>query len=95
MERLKWSLGFRHGVTVDCKGKSGGLALLWRDGVAVSVRPWCQYYVDTMINQGDTEWRFTGIYGEPLLLFDGAQLTREIILLRSLATALENLIDVW
>jgi hypothetical protein len=46
MERLQWSLGFRHGVSVDCKGKSGGLALWWRDGVDVSVRPWCQYYID-------------------------------------------------
>jgi hypothetical protein len=30
-----------------------------------------------------------------LLLFDGAQLTREIILLRSPATAPENMIDAW
>jgi hypothetical protein len=31
----------------------------------------------------------------PLLLFDGAQLTREIILLRSPATAPENMLDAW
>jgi hypothetical protein len=65
MERVMWSLGFRHGVAVDCKGKSGGLALWWRDGVDVSVRPWCQYYIDAKIKQGNVEWRFTGIYGEP------------------------------
>jgi hypothetical protein len=50
MDRLKWSLGFKHGVVVDCVGRSGGLALLWRDGVDVSVRPWCQYYIDVEIN---------------------------------------------
>jgi hypothetical protein len=65
MDRLKWSLGLRHGVSVECRGKSGGLALLWRDGIDVSVRPWCQYYIDATIKMGDSEVRFTGIYGEP------------------------------
>ena len=27
-ENIKWSLGFRQGVAVDCEGRSGGLALL-------------------------------------------------------------------
>ena len=39
MERLKWSLGFRRGVAVNCAGKSGGLALWWRDHVNATVRP--------------------------------------------------------
>jgi hypothetical protein len=30
MDRLQWSLGFRHGVCVEGKGKGGGLALWWR-----------------------------------------------------------------
>jgi hypothetical protein len=65
MEKLKWSMGFKHGVAVDCAGRSGGLALWWRDGVEVSVRPWCQYYIDAQIKFEDKTWRFTGIYGEP------------------------------
>jgi hypothetical protein len=65
MDKLKWSLGFVHGVAVDCRGKSGGLALWWRDGIVVSVRPWCQYYIDAKIVFKDKVWRFTGIYGEP------------------------------
>ena len=40
MERLQWSLGFRYGVCVEGKGKGGGMALWWRDGVVVEVRPW-------------------------------------------------------
>ena len=40
MERLKWRLGFNNGVAMDCKGKSGGLALYWRDHVELTVRPW-------------------------------------------------------
>ncbi|XP_071681350.1 uncharacterized protein [Lolium perenne] len=65
MEKLKWSLGFKHGVAVDCDGRSGGLALWWRDGIEVSVRPWCQYYIDAEIHFEGKNWRFTGIYGEP------------------------------
>jgi exonuclease III len=65
MERLQWSLGFRHGVNVDCKGKSGGLALWWRDGVEVAVRPWCQYFIDAKITFASRTWRFIGVYGEP------------------------------
>ncbi|XP_073363662.1 uncharacterized protein [Aegilops tauschii subsp. strangulata] len=61
MERLKWSLGFRHGVAVNCNGNSGGLALWWKDSVEVTVRPWCQYYVDAQIVVDGV----TGIYGEP------------------------------
>lgn len=51
MERLNWSLGFRQGVAVDCEGKSGGLALWWRDNLQVSVRPWCQYFLDVEIDR--------------------------------------------
>jgi hypothetical protein len=39
MDIIKWSLGFSHGVTVDCQGKSGGMVLWWRNGVDVSVTP--------------------------------------------------------
>ncbi|XP_073367913.1 uncharacterized protein [Aegilops tauschii subsp. strangulata] len=67
MDRLKWSLGFSKGVAVDCKGKSGGLALWWRDHVEVTVRPWCQYYTDAAIVCDGASFRFTGIYGEPCI----------------------------
>jgi hypothetical protein len=65
MDRLQWSLGFRLGICVEGKGKGGGLALWWRDGVEVEVRPWCQYYIDAKITTAEGSWRFTGIYGEP------------------------------
>ena len=29
MERLQWSVGFRFGVSMDCKGRSGGLIRDW------------------------------------------------------------------
>ena len=65
MERLKWSLGFTKGVAVDCVGWSGGLALWWRDHVQVTVRPWCQYYIDAEVECEGKICRITGFYGEP------------------------------
>jgi hypothetical protein len=50
---------------VEGKGKGGGLALWWRDGIDVSVRPWCQYFIDAKITSEAGSWRFTGVYGEP------------------------------
>jgi hypothetical protein len=50
---------------VESKGKGGGLALWWRDGVEVLLRPWCQYFIDAQITTTEGSWRFTGIYGEP------------------------------
>jgi hypothetical protein len=37
MEKIQWSMGFSHGICVDSKGKSGGLALWWKDGIEVTV----------------------------------------------------------
>ncbi|KAM0846534.1 hypothetical protein ACQ4PT_055614 [Festuca glaucescens] len=65
MDKLKWSLGFKNGVAMDCDGRSGGLALWWRDGIDVSVRPWCQYYIDAELRWAGKSWRFSGVYGEP------------------------------
>jgi exonuclease III len=33
IEGLRWRLGFTNMVVKDCKGKSGGLAIFWRNGV--------------------------------------------------------------
>jgi hypothetical protein len=65
MEKIQWSMGFSHGICVDSKGKSGGLALCWKDGIEVKVRPWCQFFIDAKIVSDNVAWRFTGSYGEP------------------------------
>ena len=59
MEELKWSLGFKFGVFVDCDGESGGLALRWRGHVQVSVWPWCKYSIDAEILCEGKKCRFT------------------------------------
>lgn len=51
---------------VPTGGRGGGLALLWKKGVAVWVDSFSSYYIDSIID-GDSEcaWHLTGFYGEP------------------------------
>lgn len=37
MERIRHILGFPNMFVVDCVGKSGGLALLWREEIIVDI----------------------------------------------------------
>ncbi|XP_066316587.1 uncharacterized protein [Miscanthus floridulus] len=51
---------------VDCEGKGGGLAVLWRGGINVVFRSKSKNHVDLEVPEaGGAKWRFTGIYGEP------------------------------
>lgn len=46
-------------------GKSGGLALLWRNGINVSLRAISKYYIDAdVVETNGEKWRFTVVYGE-------------------------------
>jgi hypothetical protein len=52
-------------VAVDCKGRSGGLALFWRRGVEVSLWWKGRYHIDVdVVEKNGSKWRFNGIYGE-------------------------------
>lgn len=51
-------------VVKDCEGK-GGIAMLWRSGVDVTLRNYSKYHIDMDIVDDDGQaWRFTGVYGE-------------------------------
>ncbi|KAL0413099.1 UNVERIFIED_CONTAM: hypothetical protein Sradi_1511600 [Sesamum radiatum] len=54
-------------VSVDSRGKSGGLALLWRKSVDVLLQSFSRRHIDVSVRLNETQewWRFTGIYGEP------------------------------
>ncbi|KAL3820475.1 hypothetical protein ACJIZ3_006380 [Penstemon smallii] len=56
-----------HGVCVDSRGKSGGLALLWNKELHVDLQSFSPNHIDIHIAESDnpTGWRFTGFYGEP------------------------------
>jgi hypothetical protein len=52
-------------VVKDCEGKGGGIAVLWRRGVDVTLRNFSKYHIDMDVKDDEgREWRFTGVYGE-------------------------------
>jgi hypothetical protein len=66
MTEFKRKLDMEHMEVVDCEGKGGGLAVLWRRDVDVVVRGKSKYYIDMEVSvTGESAWRFTGMYGEP------------------------------
>ena len=65
MEGLRWKLGMTNLVVKDCKGKSGGLAIFWKE-IDLHLHGVSRFYIDADVVEKDGfTWRFTGFYGEP------------------------------
>jgi len=67
MLKIKKRLRDFDGVAVDARGRSAGVALLWKKGLDVSLLSLSLHHVDVAIKNigGLFAWRFTGIYGYP------------------------------
>lgn len=66
MDRVKNLVGFEGSFAVDVIGRSGGLALLWRNEGEVSKNSFSKNHIDLVVNiAGSEEWRLTGFYGYP------------------------------
>ncbi|KAL6549238.1 hypothetical protein OROHE_009083 [Orobanche hederae] len=57
--------GYNGMIVVEAHGKSGGLLLLWKDVIDISIRSYNQGHIDCVINADPIKWRFTGFYGNP------------------------------
>ena len=69
MEWLRSKWGYDSCLIVEAVGRSGGLALLWKQEVTVEVQSFSSNHIDARIDNttnGD-EWRFTGFYGNPIV----------------------------
>lgn len=68
-DKLEWvriQLGFEGLFVVEPDGRSGGLALLWKDSEQENLMGFSQYHIDVEVNiEGMRRWRLTGVYGEP------------------------------
>ena len=52
---------------VPSDGKRGGLLLLWKKQVTVSLQYKTHNYIDVFVGDDQASvWRFTGLYGEPI-----------------------------
>ncbi|CAM8887236.1 unnamed protein product [Rhodiola kirilowii] len=65
MERVQKEIGFRNGFIVESRGRSGGLALWWREGDDVTIRSYSEFHIDAVFD-GATPFRFTLFYGHPV-----------------------------
>ncbi|XP_073046024.1 uncharacterized protein [Primulina eburnea] len=61
----KHQLGFTWSFMVDCRGRSGGLALFWHELAAVTTKSYSNGHIDCIVHESEQVWHFTGIYGHP------------------------------
>jgi hypothetical protein len=64
-ERLRLKTMMNGALFAPSDGRSGGLALLWKNSVTIDLKMIHNNYIDVIVNGGtEEEWRLTGIYGE-------------------------------
>jgi hypothetical protein len=57
-------LGYDSLSVHESDGQSGGLLMFWCTETKIKVQSVTKNFIDVVI-EDDTEWRFTGVYGEP------------------------------
>jgi len=67
LQKIKRKMGFEGCFTVEPVGKSGGLALLWKEVKEVEILNYSQRHISAKISGDGPElpWFFTGFYGHP------------------------------
>lgn len=67
LQPIKNKLGYDSMFVVENVGRSGGLALLWKNESEVDIRGFSKHHIDAEIrlDADDNKWRFTGFYGVP------------------------------
>ena len=60
-------LNFTQGIVVPSDGRSGGLALIWKEGTEVLLKSCSHSHIDVVVRDGSMQnpWRATGFYGHP------------------------------
>ncbi|CAA7029125.1 unnamed protein product [Microthlaspi erraticum] len=66
MEGIVEQLGYFDLHTVEPIGKSGGLALMWKDSVSVKIIHSDNRIIDTIVKWEDKEFFLTCVYGDPV-----------------------------
>jgi hypothetical protein len=67
MEKIRVKLGFECAFVVEAVGKSGGLALLWKEKNFLEIQNYSRWHINAeMVNEeGRGRWKFSGFYGQP------------------------------
>ncbi|KAK9749818.1 hypothetical protein RND81_02G152700 [Saponaria officinalis] len=67
MRRVRSRLEEYNGYEVDCVGRSGGLAVLWKKNLRCTILSATVHYIDMEVREGANIWRLTGFYGWPAI----------------------------
>ena len=67
VEELKSRLDFQSVFTVDCVGRSGGLAHFWASNISVEIQNYSRCHINATIKLADNDqpWKITCFYGHP------------------------------
>lgn len=67
MKGFQNKLQFTQGISIPSDGRSGGLALLWKEGTDVRFRSCSNSHIDVVVYEGNSAnpWRATRFYGHP------------------------------
>ena len=67
MVKVRDRCHFKHGLMVPSHGKSGGLALFWKEGIKLDVQTYSLTHIDALADGGEEIgwWHLTGFYGDP------------------------------
>jgi hypothetical protein len=62
---LKSKLGYDHVFTMDCKGRSGGLILMWKLDIQVDIQNSSRKHINAVVklSHNARPWKFIGFYG--------------------------------
>lgn len=65
MEVVRNQIGFEGLPNIDLVGRSGGLALLWKEANEVEIQNFSRCHINAIITMGGSSapWKFTGFYG--------------------------------
>ncbi|KAB1671559.1 hypothetical protein, partial [Gossypium barbadense] len=62
--RVQNKCRLQNGLTVNSEGRSGGLALMWKEGTNVSIQSYSKHQIDSIVNlENNKIMRVTGFYG--------------------------------
>jgi hypothetical protein len=67
MTSLRVKLGFDSMFVVDSVGRSGGLALFWKEDVQLEIQNYSNRHINAVITElgQNFQWKLTGFYGHP------------------------------
>ena len=66
MKQITNDLPYQGVFVVPSVGRSGGLAMIWKEEVNLHIQTYTQNHIDAIIyNNSGPAWRITGFYGQP------------------------------